>query len=68
MHCWRAVPAFSRPSASLACSSSYSCVSRALERGKVGVLLGHQCGELFAAERGIVSWHGFFYLAALFVR
>ena len=30
---------------------------QALERGELGVLAGHQRGELFAAVRGI-GWHG----------
>ena len=59
MHCWRAVPAWSRPSTSRASSRANSCISRASSVASCAFYLGHQGGELCAAMHGVAGWHGF---------
>ena len=59
MHCWRAVAGLLEAFGVPGLQQLVFLGQQALECGKLGVHLGHQRGELFAAERGIVGWHGF---------
>ena len=68
MHCWRAVAGLLEAFGVPGLQQLVFLRQQALECGKLGVLLGHQCGELFAADAWDRGMAWVFYLAALFVR